>query len=196
MIFIGLFLVPTVIAFYFSLTRWTLFDTEFIGLDNYVAFFSEPALIAGLKNTLIYATVTSGVKVVLGMALAVLLTAPIVGRGFMRSIAFFPVLVSTIGIGLTFQVFMHPTDGVFNNVLAVVGIEGPGWLIDPQWALLSVALRRCLERSRPRDRHLHRRDPVHPERVLRSGQGRWRDRLSRAFATSPFPLPSRPRSRW
>ena len=133
------FLVPSVIAFYFSLTRWTLFDQEFIGLDNFRQFFDEPALVSGLTHTLIYAAVTCGLKVVLGMLLAVLLTAPIIGRGFMRSVAFFPVLVSTVGIGLTFQVLMHPTKGAINQALDVVGIAGPAWLVDPHWALLSVA---------------------------------------------------------
>lgn len=139
-VFTVLFLVPTVIAFYFSLTRWTLFETEFIGLDNYVAFFSEPALVTGLRNTLVYAVITSGLKVVIGMGLAVLLTSQIVGRGFMRSVAFFPVLVSTIGIGLTFQAMMDPADGMINAALGAIGIDGPAWLTDPSWALLSVAL--------------------------------------------------------
>ena len=112
-----LFLVPSVIAFYFSLTRWTLFDQEFIGLDNFLQFFAEPALVSGLTHTLFYAVVTSGLKVVLGMALALLLTSPIIGRGFLRSVAFFPVLVSTVGIGLTFQALMHPTEGVINKAL-------------------------------------------------------------------------------
>jgi raffinose/stachyose/melibiose transport system permease protein len=139
-IFTVFFLVPSLIAFYFSLTRWTLFDQEFIGLDNFRQFFAEPALISGLTHTLIYAVVTSGLKVVLGMLLALLLTGPIIGRGFLRSVAFFPVLVSTVGVGLTFQVLMHPTEGAINNALGLVGISGPAWLVDPQWALLSVAL--------------------------------------------------------
>ena len=42
------------------------------------------------------------------MLLAVLLTAPIIGRGYLRSVVFFPVLVSTIGVGLTFQVLHEP----------------------------------------------------------------------------------------
>ncbi|GIF43693.1 carbohydrate ABC transporter permease [Actinoplanes xinjiangensis] len=138
-IFTVFFLVPSVMAFWFSLTRWTLFDQEFIGLDNYVQFFREPALSSGLRHTLVYAVTTSGLKVVLGMALAVLLTGPILGRGFMRSVAFFPVLVSTIGVGLTFQILMHPTRGVINQALDLIGITGPAWLVDPDWALLSVA---------------------------------------------------------
>ena len=139
-VFFVFFLLPTFSSFYYSLTRWTLFDSEFIGLENFERFFQEPALTKGLTNTLIYAVVTSGLKVILGMALAVLLTSSVVGRAFMRSVVFFPVLVSTIGVGLTFTILMEPDVGLINEALGVVGIEGPRWLVDPKWALLSVAL--------------------------------------------------------
>jgi raffinose/stachyose/melibiose transport system permease protein len=135
-----LFLVPTFASFYFSMTRWTIFDSHFIGFDNFVNFFREPALVSGLTHTLVYAVVTSGLKVVLGLLLAVLLTSQIVGRGYLRSVVFFPVLVSTIGVGLTFTVLMNPEKGLINESLALIGIQGPGWLTDPDFALLSVAL--------------------------------------------------------
>ena len=135
-----LFLLPTVASFYFSMTRWNLLGSEFIGLENFVVFFNEPALVKGLTNTLIYAVVTSGLKVAIGLPLAVLLTSNIIGRGFLRSAVFFPVLVSTIGVGLTFTILMHPDDGLINDSLAVLGIQGPAWLTDPSYALLSVAL--------------------------------------------------------
>jgi raffinose/stachyose/melibiose transport system permease protein len=135
-----LFVVPTVTSFYFSLTRWSIFTSTFTGLDNYVTFFHEPALVSGLLHTLIYAVITSGLKVVLGLLLAVLLTSRIVARGYLRSVVFFPVLVSTIGVGLTFTVLMNPSSGLINSTLASVGIHGPGWLTDPRWALVSVAL--------------------------------------------------------
>jgi len=134
------FVVPTFSSFFFSLTRWDLTTYEFLGLDNYVAFFQESALITGLKNTLIYAVVTCGLKVVLGMLLALLLTSQIIARGFLRSVVFFPVLVSTIGVGLTFPVLMDPSAGLINKSLALIGINGPAWLVDPKFALLSVAL--------------------------------------------------------
>ena len=139
-IFFVFFVVPTFSSFFFSLTRWDLSTWELIGLDNYVQFFQESALITGLRNTLIYAVVTCGLKVVLGMALALLLTSPIIARGFLRSVVFFPVLVSTIGVGLTFQVLMDPSAGLINKSLAAIGINGPAWLVDPKFALLSVAL--------------------------------------------------------
>jgi raffinose/stachyose/melibiose transport system permease protein len=135
-----LFLVPTLLAFYFSLTRWSIFESKFIGFGNYVTFFKEPALVSGLWHTLVYAVITSGAKVVLGMLLAVLLTSQIVARGWLRSVVFFPVLVSTIGVGLTFTVLMNPETGLINDALGAIGIQGPGWLTNPKLALFSVAL--------------------------------------------------------
>jgi raffinose/stachyose/melibiose transport system permease protein len=135
-----LFAVPTFASFFFSLTRWSIFDWKFIGFGNFVTFVREPALVKGLTNTLIYAVVTSGLKVVLGLLLAVLLTSRIAARGYLRSVVFFPVLVSTIGVGLTFTVLMNPEQGLINDALGVLGVDGPGWLTDPRYALLSVAL--------------------------------------------------------
>ncbi|MEV4408551.1 sugar ABC transporter permease [Actinoplanes sp. NPDC049598] len=135
-----LFIIPTVTSFYFSLTRWNMFSSKFIGFENYVTFFQEPALVSGLTHTVIYAVVTSGLKVVLGLGLAVLLTSQIIGRGYLRSVVFFPVLVSTIGVGLTFTILMDPEEGLINQSLAAIGVQGPGWLTDPSYALLSVAL--------------------------------------------------------
>jgi raffinose/stachyose/melibiose transport system permease protein len=135
-----LFVVPTLTSFYFSLTRWSIFDSKFIGFGNYVTFFQEPALVSGLVHTLIYAVVTSGLKVVLGLLLALLLTSQIVARGYLRSVVFFPTLVSTIGVGLTFTILMDPQRGLINQALGTVGIDGPGWLTDPRYALLSVPL--------------------------------------------------------
>nr|WP_148272949.1 sugar ABC transporter permease [Microbacterium testaceum] len=139
-LYVVLFAVPTFASFYFSLTRWSLFDVHFIGLDNFVQFFSDPQLSQAFLHTLVYAVITSGLKVVLGLALAVLLTSSLIGRGYLRAVTFFPVLVSTIGVGLTFKVLLDPFDGVVNGALSVFGIQGPGWLTDPNLALISVAL--------------------------------------------------------
>ncbi len=139
-IYAVLFLAPTFSSFYFSLTRWSLFNIEFIGFENFVTFFSEPNLYRSLINTLIYAVVTSGSKVVLGMALGVLLSSAIFGRGYLRNVVFFPVLVSTVGVGITFSVLMNPSEGLINEALGTLGIAGPAWLTDPNLALISVAI--------------------------------------------------------
>ena len=135
-----LFLVPTLASLFFSLTRWTLFKAEFIGLANFVQFFREPFLYQGLINTLIYGAMTSSLKVVLGMMLALLLTSDVFGRGYLRLVVFFPTLVSTVGVGITFTVLLNPQYGIINESLALIGIKGPGWLTDPKLALYSVGL--------------------------------------------------------
>ncbi|NTW38495.1 MAG: sugar ABC transporter permease [Cellulomonadaceae bacterium] len=139
LIYIVLFAVPTILGFYFAFTRWTLFESKFIGFDNFVTFFEQPNLIGSLRNTLIYAVITSGSKVILGLVLAVLLSTAIMGRNYLRNVVFFPALVSAVGVGLTFQVLLNPTTGLVNKALGAIGIDGPGWLVDPNLALLSVA---------------------------------------------------------
>jgi raffinose/stachyose/melibiose transport system permease protein len=139
-LFIVLFAIPTFASFYFSLTRWTLFDTEFIGLDNFRQFINEPFLLGALINTFIYGFLTSAAKVVLGLLLGLLLTSQIVARGYLRSVVFFPVLVSAVGVGITFKILMDPFDGLINNALAVFGITGPAWLTDPSLAIYSIAV--------------------------------------------------------
>ena len=139
-IYLVFFAIPTIVAFYFSMTRWTLFESHFIGLDNFKQFFQTQSLRIGLRNTLVYAVMTSGLKVVLGMLFAVLLTAPIRARGFLRSLVFFPVLVSTVAVGITFSVLLQPDTGVVDAALSHVGITGPDWLGNPHTALISVAL--------------------------------------------------------
>ena len=138
-VFIVIFIVPTFLSFFFSLTRWTLSDWEFIGLDNFRTFFREPYLAIGFRNTFIYAVVTCGIKVVLGLLLGVLLTGAVRIKDYLRSVVFFPTLVSTIAVGITFSVMMHPTTGLLNETLALFGVKGPDWLGNPSIALLSVA---------------------------------------------------------
>ncbi|MEV5890199.1 carbohydrate ABC transporter permease [Nonomuraea fuscirosea] len=135
-----IFLVPTAMAFYFALTRWTLFDSTFVGLDNFRDFLAEQNLSIGFGNTLFYAVLTSGLKVVLGLLLGVLLTSRLRLRGFLRSVVFFPTLVSTVAVGITFSMLLKPDTGLVNEALAVVGVDGRDWLGDAGTALLSVAL--------------------------------------------------------
>ena len=179
-------MVPTFASFYFSLTRWTLFDVEFIGLDNFVQFFHEPMLVKGFTNTLIYGVVTSGLKVVLGLLLAVLLTSPILGRGYLRAVVFFPVLVSTIGVGIMFKVLMDPFDGLINQVAG--GCRHRWTRVADRPVLGAHVDRACrrLEGRRTGDPHLHRWHRLDTPRLLRGGEDRRRERAGRTSGTSRF----------
>jgi raffinose/stachyose/melibiose transport system permease protein len=122
------------------MTRWNLVDWEFIGLENFVMFFQESSLMIGLKNTLIFAVVTCALKVIFGIIIAVFLSSKLKTTNFLRSTIFFPTLVSTIAVGITFSILMHPSNGLINQALGFIGINGPDWLGNPHLALISVAL--------------------------------------------------------
>lgn len=139
-IYFTFFLLPTIVSFFFSFTWWTLTDWKFIGFENFITFFTEPSLNIGFKNTLIYATMTSGLKVVLALLLATFLCLPLKTRGYLRSMVFFPNLLSTIAVGLTFSSMMNPTHGIINKGLQLLNISGPDWLGDTRIALFSVIL--------------------------------------------------------
>ena len=139
-VFVVFFLAPTAMSFYFSLTRWTLFNHTYIGLENYRMFLRDPQLMSGLRHTIFYAVVTSGSKVMISLPLAMLLTSRLRLRGMFRGIIFFPTLVSTIAVGITFSALMQPSAGLINTALRSLGIQGPYWLGDPGLALTSVAL--------------------------------------------------------
>jgi raffinose/stachyose/melibiose transport system permease protein len=134
----GLFILPTVMSFFFSMTRWTLTNWYFTGLDNFRMFFTEPSLSIGFRNTIVYAVLTCALKVVLGLLLGVFLSSSIRTKGYLRSMVFFPNLLSTIAVGITFGSLMHPSRGLINKAFALVGVAGPDWLGDIRIALLSI----------------------------------------------------------
>lgn len=140
LIFALFFLVPSLMAFYYSLTRWTLFDAQFIGLKNYTAFLQDPQLKLAFRNTLIFALLTSGLKTVIALPVATLLTSRIRFKGFFRSVIFFPVLVSTVAVGAAFSTLMQPSSGLINKFLGAFGVARIDWLGNPHLAIYSVAL--------------------------------------------------------
>ena len=120
------------------MTIWDFNGFTFSGLDNFVLFFAERSLSNSLVNTMIYAVGSSGLKVVIAFFIAVFLTGEIRTKNIIRSIVFFPNLVSTVAIGMTFTALMNPTKGLINTALASIGINGPHWLGNADLALYSV----------------------------------------------------------
>ena len=137
-VFGALFILPTVISLFFSMTVWDLKTWRFVGLENFINFFSEYSLRIGIQNTFIYAIFTCGLKVVIGMIFAVILTSQIRTKNLVRSIGFFPNLISTVAVGIIFKALMHPSKGLFNEILGMAGISGVNWLGDRGVALYSV----------------------------------------------------------
>lgn len=132
------FLYPIITSLYYSLTVWNFETATFCGLDNFKMFFSENSLSSSIVHTLIYAFLTSGLKVILALFIAIFLCSEIRSKGFIRSAVFFPNLVSTMAVGLTFAYLMHPTKGLFNMVIQALGFSPVNFLGDINLALYSV----------------------------------------------------------
>lgn len=139
-IFTVFFLLPMVISFFFSMTVWDFNSFTFCGFDNFTTFFSDTSLSSSIKNTLIYAILTCGLKLILAFFLAVFLTSKIKTKNFLRSVVFFPNLISTIAVGITFCALMHPSKGLINQVITMLGGTGTDWLGNTKTALYAVIL--------------------------------------------------------
>ena len=128
-IFAVFFLWPIVTSLYYSLTVW-----------NYKLFFSEYSMSSSVIHTMIYAFGTSALKVIIAFFIAIFLTSRIRTKGFIRSAVFFPNLVSMMAVGLTFSYLMHPTKGLFNVVIEMLGGTPIDFLGNPNTALASILM--------------------------------------------------------
>lgn len=139
LLFTIFFILPMLISFFFSLTVWNLKSFTFCGLDNFKLFFTEHSMNLSVRNTLVYAFVTCSVKLILSFFIAILLSSSLKTRNILRAVVFFPTLVSTIAVGITFSSLMHPTKGLFNVILQSLGMMPVDWLGNTKLALFSVA---------------------------------------------------------
>src|SRR5690606_9744993 len=100
---LGVFvLYPIFDAAYTSLTSWNGFAPakEFIGLDNYVRLAQDPEFWNSLLVTVMYAAGVCLLSVVSGLTVALLLDAPLRGRGFYRSVYFLPAVTSSVAAAI------------------------------------------------------------------------------------------------
>ena len=137
-IFIVFFLTPMVLSLFFSLTVWDFNGFTFCGIENFIMFFEEKSLRIGIRNSIVYAVLTCVFKLGISFFIALFLTSKIKTKTIQRSIVFFPNLVSTVAVGITFTALMHPSKGLFNKCLTAIGLPGVDWLVNPDLVLFSV----------------------------------------------------------
>ena len=113
---------------------------EFVGLDNYVDLVSDADFWRAVQNTVVFTVGAVVVKVILGLAMALLLNEQFRGRALFRVLLFLPWTVPTIVSVFTWQWMFSDVGGVLNAMLRGVGlIDGAvPWLSDPTLAMLSV----------------------------------------------------------
>lgn len=132
--FVGFLLGPMIASIYISLTEWDSFTpAEFVGLDNYVkALTDDPVFWKALGNTFFYALVSVPLGMIIGVWLANLLNKKIRGRKFFRTMIYLPTLVPLVATAMVFKMVLAPS-GPLNDLLGVLGVQGPDWLLDPTW---------------------------------------------------------------
>ncbi|SDY53433.1 carbohydrate ABC transporter permease [Herbiconiux ginsengi] len=136
--FVFFILVPLVGSLVISLFEWPLFGTPtFIGFGNYAKLFSDPTFYTVLLNTVIFAFVYTALNLVLALAISLWLNTRIKFAGFWRVIFFLPAITPMVANALIWRLLLSQ-DGLVNSVLAGVGIDGPSWLSDANFALISV----------------------------------------------------------
>lgn len=133
-------IIPIALMFVLAFTDAKLVSPEgpkFIGLDNFQRLFEAPLFWKSLRNTAIFAIVVVPVQSGFGLILALLVNARIRGVNFFRTVYFLPVVTSIVVISVLWQ-FMYQPDGLINNMLAKIGINGPDWLQDTRTALFAI----------------------------------------------------------
>jgi multiple sugar transport system permease protein len=140
--FLALTLGPILASVYYSFTQWTITSPPvWIGLENYVRMFTRDALFwQALKVTLLYVIYSLPLKMTFGLGLALLLNMKLRGMDVFRTVFYIPAVISGVAVSLMWMWLLQPDTGIVNTLLAMVGIQGPGWFWDPQWALPSVAM--------------------------------------------------------
>ncbi|MGY1750074.1 carbohydrate ABC transporter permease [Modestobacter sp. SYSU DS0511] len=123
-----------------SFTDWNISapTASFIGLDNYVEWFTSQASRQVLWNTVVFTGAAVIGSMVIGLALALLLDQKLFGRNAVRSLVFAPFVLAGAAVGVAFQFVFDPTFGLVQDLLGRVGLDAPAFYQDPGWALFMV----------------------------------------------------------
>ncbi|WP_265519123.1 carbohydrate ABC transporter permease [Nitratireductor luteus] len=146
--FLLFFLGPLVAVVYFSLTEWNLLTQQstFVGIDNYVdALSRNPDFWHVLRNSFVFALGLVPLNMSLALMLALALSRPFRGVVFFRTIFFAPVVTSAVAWAIVWKFLLQGEAGAVNQLLAVVGIDGPNWLREPDWAMVAVIVTRVIK---------------------------------------------------
>lgn len=132
-------------SLYLSFSSWDLLSgvsgIKFIGLDNYVRMFQDPAVMTALKNNLIYTILTVPIPIAIAMVLAVAIHSKVYLKDYFKVAFFIPYISSIIAVAAVWSALFHPSLGPINQFLMDIGISNPPkWLVDPKMSLVSIAI--------------------------------------------------------
>jgi multiple sugar transport system permease protein len=133
---------PVLYSGYLSLTDYdVLNDPSFVGLDNYRELFEDPKVALALRNTFFYVAIQVPLYVLVSLALALLLnTASRRSAGFFRTVFYLPNMTPPVAVGVLLLLVFNGQNGLINELLGAIGIDGPAWTTDPDWVKPAIIL--------------------------------------------------------
>ena len=139
---IAFFLLPLGNAIYYAFVDFNGFDQSppFVGLENFLELFRDPALPPALGNNVIWIVIGTAAPLVLGLALALLLWNVRRGTTLYRLVFFLPYILPGVAVGVVWSWIYDPLRGWLNKALQLVGLGDAttGWLGNPDTALYAV----------------------------------------------------------
>jgi len=136
----GLGLIPMVASLYLSFTDYNMFETpNWVGFGNYAKLITDDErFLQSVKVTFLYVAIGVPLQLIVALTYAILLNKGIRGLSMFRAIYYVPSLLGgSVAIAILWrQVFGR--DGLFNEFLALFGIQGESWVSHPDYALLTL----------------------------------------------------------
>ena len=134
---VGPILASLVLTFY----EWDLLTSpRFVGLDNFRRLWTDDDFWAALRHTLTFIAGYVPLVMVLALLVALALNARLRGLSVLRTAFFLPVVSSWVAVALLWSWLFNPRFGLVNYCLSRLGVDGPGWLFDPDWAMPAIIL--------------------------------------------------------
>jgi raffinose/stachyose/melibiose transport system permease protein len=142
---VAFLIIPIIQSFQYAVTDWNGYSSTFknVGLDNFIhAIFNDSLFQNSLVNTLKFTLVVVIVQTLLSLLLAVLLVKQSRLNIVLRSLFFFPTILSSVAVGFIWAFIYDPTFGLAHGMLHAVGLGSlsGSYLGDPQTAIYWVAM--------------------------------------------------------
>lgn len=136
------FVYPFLFTFLLSFQQWDMIHPErsFVGWSNYASLLRDEVFWKALRNTFLYLLMTIPISITLGLGLALLLESLLRGRTVYRFIFYLPVVSSIAVIAIIWSLMYDDQHGIVNQLLALLGIDGPNWLAQSSTSLWAVAI--------------------------------------------------------
>ena len=132
---------PVVFSIVLTFFNWNIISPmEWNGLGNWKQILNDRLFWKSILNPLKFLAVHIPLQIVIALALAEILNQKMKFRGFFRAAFFMPVVVSGVVVTIMWQQLLGFESGVINRMLVSVGLGKVGWLINPEIAMISIAL--------------------------------------------------------